>query len=137
MNSDEKPCLVPAGQGFSVLYKNRYLYSRYSPQTAAERAVEALTIRPQSLVLVFSPLLCYGLEALFKKIPDDSFVLFVEKEAALIDLTVQYLSAFLCKKNRAGGTFFRIPAERSLLHSNYKNNRRRHKPVLAQQNYTD
>lgn len=95
MNSDEKPCLVPAGQGFSVLYKNRYLYSRYSPQTAAERAVEALTIRPQSLVLVFSPLLCYGLEALFKKIPDNSFVLFVEKEAALIDLTVQYLSPFL------------------------------------------
>ena len=95
MNTEEKPCLVPAGQGFSVLYKNRYLYSRYSPESAAERAVVALSIRPQSLVLVFSPLLCYGLESLFNKIPEDSFVLFIEKEAALRDLTVQYLSPFL------------------------------------------
>ena len=95
MNTDEKPCLVPAGQGFSVLYKNRYYYSRYSPEAASERAVEALSISPQSLVLVFSPLLCYGLENLFKKIPDDSFVLFIEKEAALKEMTMEHLKPFL------------------------------------------
>ena len=95
MTTDEKPCLVPAGQGFSVLYKNRYFYSRYSPESAAERAVEALSVRPQSLVLVFSPLLCYGLENLFKKITDDSFVLFIEKEAALKEMTMEHLSPFL------------------------------------------
>lgn len=89
--SSEKPCLVPAKQGFSVLYQNRYLYSRYNPESVSLKAVEALNIQEETLVLVFSPLLCYGLPELLQKVPKSSFVLLIEKDPALSEISKSYI----------------------------------------------
>ena len=63
---------MPAsGQGFSVFYRNRYLYSRYNPEAASVRTAESYTVLPQTLVLGFSPLLGYGLPELISRLPEN------------------------------------------------------------------
>ena len=71
---NEKPCLVEAKQGFSVSYKNKLLYSKYNPISPIEKAIENLSIPDGTLVLAFSPVLCYGLDLLLKKIQNNSFL---------------------------------------------------------------
>ena len=88
----EEPCLVQAGQGFSVLYKNRFLYSKYSPQKAIEQTVANLDILPQTLILCFSPCLWYGLKELLTKIPKDSLILGIEADKKLFELAEKKLN---------------------------------------------
>ena len=88
----EEPCLVKAGQGFSVLYKNRFLYSKYSPQKAIEQTVANLDILPQTLILCFSPCLWYGLKELLTKIPKDSLILGIEADKKLFELAEKKLN---------------------------------------------
>ena len=76
-SEEDKPCLVETRQGLSVLYKNRYLYSKYNPAVGIERLVESLEIREATLVLCFSPVLGYGLQQLAAKMPQNAFMLFI------------------------------------------------------------
>ena len=86
MIETEEPCLVKAGQGFSVLYKNRFLYSKYSPQKAIEQTIANLDILPQTLILCFSPCLWYGLKELLAKLPENSLILGIEADKKLFEL---------------------------------------------------
>ncbi|MCR5723959.1 MAG: DUF115 domain-containing protein [Treponema sp.] len=90
-DSANKPCLAQAGQGFSVLYNGRYLYSRYAPEKAAEQTVERLTLLPGSLIICASPVLWYGMSSLLQKLPEHCEILAVEKEQALYDLAEEQL----------------------------------------------
>lgn len=90
-NSNEKPCLVQAGQGFSVLYKDRFLYSKYSPDRAIKQAIAEFEILPGSLILVFSPCLWYGLEELLNKCDDSSIIVAVEKDPELYEFSKAHL----------------------------------------------
>ena len=75
---NEKPCLVNTPQGFSVSYKNKFLYSKYAPQKAILAAVEKLSVLPGTLFLCCSPVLSYGLKELCSKLDDKSFCLLCE-----------------------------------------------------------
>ena len=44
-NDTSKPCLVETRQGLSVLYENRFLYSKYNPAASIERLVETLELK--------------------------------------------------------------------------------------------
>ncbi len=90
--ASEKPCTVPAGQGFSVLYKGRYLYSKYAPQKAVLQAVQQLTIQPNTAVICFSPCLCYGLTELLQKLPGGCMVFGCELEEPLHELAAQHFT---------------------------------------------
>ena len=92
MIETEEPCLVKAGQGFSVLYKNRFLYSKYSPQKAIEQAIANLDILPQTLILCFSPCLWYGLKELLAKLPENSLILGIEADKKLFELAEKNLN---------------------------------------------
>ncbi len=92
--TDEKPCLVPARQGFSVFYKGRHLYSAYNPLDNCSRLVSSLTILPGSLILIFSPLLGYGIQTLLDKIDGDSFIIAIETDKNLHDFSLPYLSMY-------------------------------------------
>lgn len=81
-----KPCILQTGQGLSVLYKGRYLYSRYNPAATAEKTVAATVLRPDSLILCNSPVLGYGLESLAERMPSGCFVLVVETDPELYAL---------------------------------------------------
>lgn len=82
----EEPCLVKTGQGFSVFYKQRFLYSKYSPQKAILQTVESLNILSETLCLAFSPCLCYGLKELCKKTDCASMIVCVEADKKLYEL---------------------------------------------------
>lgn len=83
VTAQEKPCLVAAGQGFSVSYKGKSLYSRYAPQKAVLQTVANLQLLPGTLIICASPCLWYGLQELLDKLPESCFVLAMEFDAAL------------------------------------------------------
>lgn len=87
-NKDEKPELVAASSGFSVFYKHKYLYSRYTPQKLVCNLIEHTTIPPETLVLCISPVLGYGLCELLNKIPASSFVAAIEYDENLMALSL-------------------------------------------------
>lgn len=82
----EKPCLVKTQQGFSLLYKNRYLYSKYQPKTAIIKYIEGLKILPNTLILCYAPALGYGLKELLQKLPEDCSIVTIDFDENLFSL---------------------------------------------------
>lgn len=84
---NEKPRLVSTGQGFSFLntveYKGRLLYSKYNPSRAVESVIEKTDILPGTLVVLYSPLLWYGLEKLVSKLPEECSIIAIEADPEL------------------------------------------------------
>ncbi len=90
MNQEkEKPELVSTDSGFSVFYQNKYLYSKRNPKKSILSIIDKTTVLEQTLVLCISPILGYGLEELLAKTPENSIILTVEKDQALMDLFLQ------------------------------------------------
>ena len=87
----EKPCQVPARQGFSVLYKEKYLYSKYNPQQALKNYIEKLQILPETLILAYSPAAWFCLEALQEILPENCFILGVEFDENLYEFSKSFL----------------------------------------------
>lgn len=88
VNEDTKPCLVQTGQGFSVKYKNRFLYSKYNPSKSILLTVNNLKILPDTLIFAISPAIGYGLNELLEKIPDGCHIILLEKDWNLLDFSV-------------------------------------------------
>lgn len=86
----QKPCLIETGQGFSVLYNNRLLYSKYSPSASINKLIDKLEIQENTLVLCYSPVLFYGFEKLLEKLPENSFALVIEADETLFDFSLTY-----------------------------------------------
>jgi hypothetical protein len=89
--NNEKPCLVKAGQGFSVLYKGRYLYSKYNPEKNILTAVSSLPLLPGTLVLACSPCLGTGLAELSEKLPAGCFILGCECDEELYEIAGKFI----------------------------------------------
>ena len=89
MNEDE-PLLVPAGGGFTILYRNRHLYSPRAPRENACRVVAQVLgsgqVRGGSLLFIPSVGLGYGLPELLQGLPADCHVLCVETDQRLMAL---------------------------------------------------
>jgi len=79
----EDPLLVDTGRGFSVYYRGRHLYNRISPLESAERRAEAVSVPPETIVFLPSPLLMYGAEILTEKLPEKSIVVAYEHDENL------------------------------------------------------
>lgn len=87
---NQKPCVVQkieTSQGFSVSYKEHFLYSKYNPSKNIITAVENLQLLPGTIILCCSPLLGYGLSELTKKLPENCLIILCEKEQALYDFS--------------------------------------------------
>lgn len=82
-NLNKNPFTVDTGKGFSVYYKDRFLYSKKSPNRVINSLVGSLNIQSKSLVIYASPVLGYGLHELIKKLPNDSFLLVLEYDKEL------------------------------------------------------
>ena len=93
----EKPRLVSAGQGFSVLktveYKGRFLYSKYNPVKAIEANIDKMQILSGTLVVICSPLLWYGIEKLKSLLPENCEIIALENDENLFELAMQNNSA--------------------------------------------
>lgn len=84
-NRLEKPCLVETSQGFSVSYKNRFLYSKYAPKRAIIQTIQNMTFLPNTLILCASPVLWYGLSELKEKLPENCVILGIETDENLYE----------------------------------------------------
>ncbi len=98
----DTPVLKDTGEGFSVFYRGRFLYSRKFPAKIAEEAASRAQILPGTLVLAFSPLLGYGLPQLLEKLPEDSFILAVESDQALFNFSAPFIEKAIGQKLPAG-----------------------------------
>jgi hypothetical protein len=87
VNDENGPRLVDTGRGFSLLYRNRHLYSRYDPSKNPLLTSHNALIKPETLVLCFSPLLGYGLDILLEKLHPSSRILAVECDENLMSLS--------------------------------------------------
>lgn len=81
------PCLEQARQGNTVTFQNKYLYSRYNPTKEILRDIENRTFLPGTLVLCFSPCLCYGVKELLDKLPENCIALGIEVDGKLHEFT--------------------------------------------------
>ena len=84
-----KPCLVQTAQGFTVSYKDKFLYSKYNPSKSILQIIENLEIQPQTIILCVSPVLPYGLKELSQKLPADCLMIGCELEEELFDFIKQ------------------------------------------------
>lgn len=88
---NQKPCAVQkieTSQGFSILYKEHYLYSKYNPSKNIISAVQNLQLLPGTIILCCSPLLGYGLSELCQKLPENCLIILCEAEHPLYDFTI-------------------------------------------------
>lgn len=102
-NINAKPCLVEAGQGFTVYYKERYLYSKYAPEKAILKTIEDLRLLEGTLILARSPALWIGLKELISKLPEDCLILAVEDDAELFNFSKSLLEDLISKNNEYSG----------------------------------
>lgn len=98
----EKPCLVETSQGFSVSYKNRFLYSKYAPKRAITQAVESMAFLPNTLILCVSPLLWYGLNEILAKAGDGCMILGIETDIELFELAKAELEKIKADRKSKG-----------------------------------
>ncbi len=105
----EKPCKVSTERGFSILYKNRYLYSKYNPQKAILQTIASLEIREGTLILCFSPGLWYGFTELIAKLPENCLLVACEADPALHNFSKEELSG--CQNLSNSRLIFLSPEE--------------------------
>ena len=84
----EKPQLVQTARGFSVLYRTKYLYSKYNPRQSIVTQIAHLQIPDSTLIICLSPVLGYGLQELAEKLPTASYILAVECDQLLMRLSL-------------------------------------------------
>ncbi|OJF76820.1 MAG: hypothetical protein BKP49_04440 [Treponema sp. CETP13] len=123
MVTKKEPCLVPAGQGFSVVYNNKFLFSKYDPQRALKKIIDNLEVREKTLFLLCSPVLFFPIELLQQKLLQASHtiqksccILAVEHDKTLYDFSKKYINftqekkkipvAYLFVKNSNSATSF-------------------------------
>ncbi len=88
--NNKKPCAVEkieTSQGFSVSYKEHFLYSKYNPSKNIISTIEKLQLLPGTLILCCSPLLGYGIAELLQKLPENCLLILCEAEQALYDFS--------------------------------------------------
>lgn len=105
---ESKPCLVKTERGFSVAYRNHFLYSKYNPARNILSIIEKTEVLPGSIILCFSPVLNYGLKELSEKLPEDTLMLGIEADAELYRLAKSESENLECAKN---STYTLIPPE--------------------------
>ena len=91
-SSAEQPLSVTTGQGDTVYYKKRYLYSRFTPTKNPLLIVQKTEIKPGTLVLCMSPLLGYGLAELLTKLTASSCILAIEYDEMLMAFSATHIA---------------------------------------------
>lgn len=117
-----KPCLVNTGQGFSVLYDNKFLFSKYNPQRSIRRIIDSLDIRAGTLFLLCSPVLHFPITLLQNKLATCSLevqksccALLVEHDKILYDFSLDHIhySHYLLATNPRDITLFIHKAQKN------------------------
>ena len=101
--SGDVPQQTPARRGYSVFYKGKTLLSNIDPITQAERIADSIPIQERTLYVCLSPIYCYGLEKLLKRMADNapnSAVLCIEADENLYRISQENFNTGLIDKSR-------------------------------------
>lgn len=85
------PLPVSTGRGLSVRYRDRNLYNSENPVVRSEEAAARVVIRPDTLVIVPSPVLGYGLDVLLRKLESGCRILCIETDQNLMALSMEHI----------------------------------------------
>ncbi|MCL2481472.1 MAG: DUF115 domain-containing protein, partial [Spirochaetaceae bacterium] len=83
------------GDQYTVLYKNTFIYDKNTPIKKIDQKIDNIEIKNNTLVLIPSPVLFYGLKSLYKKLPENCFILCIEYEKELYELKERAESDYL------------------------------------------
>jgi hypothetical protein len=92
---DQDPLLINTGRGFSILYRERYLYSNTDPEKRAILRAEKTVLQNSTLYILTSPLLFYGITEILSRIPDDSHIICFELSKNLLNLSKDHIPDLL------------------------------------------
>lgn len=98
-NHNQKPCAVQTSQGFSVSYKEHFLYSKYNPSKLINSTIEKLEVLPGTIILCFSPVLSYGINELLLKLKENCLIVLIENDEELHTFSKEQNASFLSDKN--------------------------------------
>lgn len=99
---------MQTGQGFSVIYKDRPLYSKYNPARNILSIIDKTEILPGTIILCFSPILQYGLNELAYKLPENCLMFGIESDVELYNMAKAQTAQLECCKNNVY-TLINIP----------------------------
>ncbi|MCK5200086.1 MAG: DUF115 domain-containing protein [Spirochaetales bacterium] len=89
------PLLIDTGRGFSILYRERYLYSNTDPEKRAIMRAEKTVLQNSTLYILTSPLLFYGITEIISRLPDDSHIICFELSKNLLNLSNNHIPDLL------------------------------------------
>lgn len=102
-NIDDLPQLVDTGAGFTVFYKERFLYSKRVPNRQIDVIISSIEhsihSKEKTLFLFTSPLLGYGVVKLLSILPRSSFLFFLECDNNLGKIFEEFYSKIPRKNN--------------------------------------
>lgn len=103
-NEKDNPHLIKTGEGFNVLntvfYKEKFLYSKYNPQKTILKTIQDLKILPNTIILICSPALWYGINELLEKLPENCKVIAAEFDSKLYELAENEFSKLEISKEK-------------------------------------
>lgn len=92
---NQNPLLTDTGRGFSVFYSARYLYSSTDPEKRAVLRSENTVVQSDTLYILTSPLLYYGIAELVSRLPDNSHIICLEYSEDLYELSKSHIPYLL------------------------------------------
>ncbi len=98
--SFQSPLLQTAGGGLSCFYRGRRLYHPERPVEQAEARAEAFPLKPDTLYLIPSPLLWYGVQRLLERLDGRSALLALEDDEQLYRLSLEHMPPSLADSPR-------------------------------------
>ena len=102
------PEVIKTGEGYNIFYKNKYLYPEKNPASRINSKIESLKIQENTLVLIPSPLLYYGIEELISKLEKNCSIVFIEQDKELYHLKSNPYKEYysLCLENENDAVLF-------------------------------
>lgn len=89
--NDNSPLAVDTGRGLIINYQGKNLYSQYNPVKTPETIAETAVLHEETLYIVPSPLLLYGIEKLLYRLPETSFILAIEIDQKLMKISMNHI----------------------------------------------
>lgn len=83
------PLPVETGRGVSIRYRSRNLYAPENPAARAEEVAARAVLQPDTLVIVPSPVLGYGLRTLLDRLEPGCRILCIETDQNLMALSLE------------------------------------------------
>ncbi len=94
------PLLTDTGNGLTILYRGRRLYSPAEPRPSAQRRARSQALRDHTLYVLPSPLFFYGVPELLGRLPPSCHLLCVEIDQELMALSLRNVDEALLRDPR-------------------------------------